>query len=269
MNEFLDSIIDFFKTQFLYILLGILVLIIGLFIIKIIKKIITKSYRKRNKDGSQLSFILSILDLLLKIVVLIISLSVMNFNTTSLIAVVSTCGVAIGLALKDSLSNIASGIIIIYNKPFKEGDYIDIDAVSGKVISINIFNTVLWTTDNKSVVIPNSTVVNNPVINYDSRPTRRVDFTFSVAYGSDMKKVSKVILEVIEKQNKILKDPSPFVRMSKQAFSAVEFSVKVWTMSNDYWDVYYDMIELVYDAFVNNNISIPFEQLDVHINKDE
>lgn len=269
MKQFFQDILNFFTSQGMYILLGILVFVAGLFAIKYIKKLCVKIFKRKNADGSKVSFVISIIDFLLKIVLLIVSLSIMNVNSTSILAVISTCGIAIGLALKDSLSNLASGIIIVYSKPFKEGDLVDINGNLGKVVGINLFNTLLCTVDNKKIVLPNSTVLNSPLTNYDSRPTRRVDFTFSVAYGTDLKKAKKVILDAISKHSKILKTPEPTVRLLAHNTSSLDFAVKVWTMTADYWDVFYDMNENVYEAFVKNNIVIPFNQLDVHITKDE
>lgn len=267
MEDLFKNIGDFFSKQCLYILLGIFVFIIGLFAIRGIKITCTKIFKRQNKDSSQASFIISMIDFVLKIVLLIISLSIMNVNSTSILAVISTCAIAIGLALKDSLSNIASGIIIVYNKPFKESDFVDINGISGNIISINLFNTILCTTDNKKIVIPNSTVLNNPLTNYDSRPTRRVDFIFSVSYQSDIEKVKNVIKEIINKHDKILKHPEPFVRLNTQSSITLDFAVKVWVMNPDYWTVYFDLTEQVYSAFKKNKIGIAVNQLEVNIKK--
>jgi small conductance mechanosensitive channel len=175
--------------------------------------------------------------------------------------------VAVGLALQGALSNFAGGLMILIFKPFKVGDFIENGAVMGTVKDITIIYTILHTVDNKVVTIPNGTLTNSNVINYSALPSRRVDIKFSAGYHDDIEKVKSVLMGVAEAHEKVLKDPAPFVRLTAQGSSSLDYTFRVWCAGPDYWDVYFDMMERVKMAFDENGISIPFQQVDVHMDK--
>ena len=186
---------------------------------------------------------------------------------TSMIALISTFGLALGLALQGGLSNIAGGLMILIFKPFKVGDYIDTHTDSGTVVDINIFYTVLLTPDNKEISLPNGSLSNSNIINYSAKKKRRIDLKYTVSYECDIDKVKKVINKVLDNETLILKDEDTFVRLGEHADSALVFYVRVWTLSKDYWDVYFNLNENIKREFDKNNIEIPYPQIDVHMKK--
>lgn len=267
MENFWDNVLNFLSNQGLKIILGIAAFFVGLLLVKLAKKIIKNFLRKKKIDGSRISFTLAIIDVLLKIVVVILSLSIMNVDTTSLLAVVSTCGVAIGLALKDSLSNIASGIIIMYNSPFKEGDYVKVNQDEGNVIGINLFSTTLKTADNKKIILPNSSVLNNPLVNYNAMPTRRIDMIFTIAYGNNIENVKNIFNEIIKNNNLILNVPKYDLQIENLTTTNIEVLLKVWVKNEHYWKVYYYLNYEVYKYFNNNDVTLPINKMNVNVKK--
>ncbi len=265
MEKFITDVKTFFTTAGLKILLGIVIIILGLLACKIVKTLLKRALARGKRDEAMSHFIVSLTDIILKIIVLVCALATMGINTASIITVLGTCGVAIGLALKDSLGNLASGVLIIYNKPFKKGDYIETPEVSGKVSTINLFNTVLLTADNKEIVIPNGTLASEHIINYSTMATRRVELKFGISYGNDYKQAKEIILDICNAHEAVLKDPEPMCRLSEHGDNALILTVRVWTANDKYWDVYYDIVERVKDAFDAAGIGIPYPQLDVHL----
>ncbi|MBO8423735.1 MAG: mechanosensitive ion channel [Firmicutes bacterium] len=265
MDTFINNVKTFFTNAGLNILLGIIVIIVGLLICKVVKIVLRRAFRRSKRDEAMSHFVISLTDIILKIIVLICALATMGINTASIITVLGTCGVAIGLALKDSLSNLASGVLIIYNRPFKKGDYIETPDVAGKVNTINLFNTVLLTSDNKEIVIPNGTLAGEHIINYSTTGTRRVELKFGISYDNDYKEAQKIILELCNAHKSVLKDPAPICRLTEHGASALILVTRVWTLTDDYWDVYFDLTEQVKDAFDAAGIGIPYPQMDVHI----
>jgi len=191
---------------------------------------------------------------------------ILGVPVTSFITILASCGVAIGLALQGSLSNFAGGLMILFFKPFKVGDYIEAAGESGTVSEISVVYTVLLTPDNKKITIPNGTLTNSVIENYSSEATRRVDFTFNTGYECDIEKVKELILKIISEHPAALKEPEPFVRLSAHGESSLTYSARVWCNSEDYWNLYFDTIEAVKNAFDENKISIPYPQIDVHVN---
>lgn len=230
-------------------------------------KIIKKSKFFRGLEDSLETFLASLINISLKILVIVIAATIVGFDVTALSAVIATFGVTAGLALQGSLSNLTGGIMILIFRPFKVGDYIDNHTDSGTVESIGIFYTTLKTPDNKVITVPNGALSNATVINYSVKDTRRVDFEFSAAYGSDIDKVNKVMLTVANANDKVLKDPAPFVALHHQEASALVFVLRVWCNSSDYWNVYFALEENMKKAFDAVGIEIPFNQLDVHLDK--
>ncbi len=232
-----------------------------------IVKLIKKSKFFRGLEDSLETFLASLIGISLKILVVVIAATIVGFDVTALSAVIATFGVTAGLALQGSLSNLTGGIMILIFRPFKVGDYIDNHTDSGTVESIGIFYTTLKTPDNKVITVPNGALSNATVINYSVKETRRVDIEFSVAYGSDIDKVNKVMQTVASANEKILKDPTPFTALLRQDASALVFVIRAWCNSSDYWDVYFSLEENMKKAFDAVGIEIPFDQLDVHFDK--
>lgn len=227
----------------------------------------SKNFQKL--DDSLETFLASLISISLKILVVVIAATIVGFDVTALSAVIATFGVTAGLALQGSLSNLTGGIMILIFRPFKVGDYIDNHTDSGTVESIGIFYTTLKTPDNKVITVPNGLLSNATVVNYSVKDTRRVDFEFTAAYGSDIDKVNKVILTVANANDKVLKDPAPFAALNRQDASALVFVLRVWCNSSDYWNVYFAIQENMKKAFDAVGIEIPFQQLDVHIDNND
>lgn len=249
----------------------VLFLIIGVIVIRVAVSIFNKIFNdpKSKLKGAAGNFLVSLIKVALVVLYVIILLSMLGVDTTSLVAIFSVLTLAISLAVQGVISNLASGIMLVATKPFEEGDYVDIDGVSGVVQHIHITCTKLVTGDNKVLTIPNSTVTAASITNYSTKDTRRVDLTFSVAYGSDVEKVKEIIMEVASKHEKILKDPAPMVRLSEHGASSLDFVTRVWAKNGDYWAVNFDMKEQVLAAFDAAGISVPFPQLDVHVVNDQ
>lgn len=234
-------------------------------IVDMIKK--SKGFKKL--DDSVESFLASLINITLKILVVVIAATIVGIDVTALSAVLATAGVTVGLALQGSLSNLTGGIMILIFRPFKVGDFIDNHSDSGTVKEIGIFYTTLHTADNKTITVPNGLLSNATVVNYSTQATRRVDMEFSVAYTSDIDKVNKVMRTVVEANDKVLKDPAPFVALLRQDASALVFVVRAWVQSSDYWNVYFYLCENMKKAFDTMGIEIPFNQLDVHFDKEQ
>lgn len=234
-------------------------------LVKVLKK--SKGFQKL--DDSLESFIASFINIALKILVVVIAATIVGIDVTALSAVIATFGVTVGLALQGSLSNLVGGLMILFFRPFKVGDFIDNHSDSGTVREIGIFYTTLVTPDNKRITIPNGLLSNATVVNASAESTRRVDMEFSVAYNSDIDKVLKVMRTVTEANSKVLKDPAPFVALLRQDASALVFVVRAWVDSANYWDIYFYLCENMKKAFDTTGIEIPFDQLDVHFDKEQ
>ena len=222
---------------------------------------------KRQIDPSLVPFLLSLTSIGLKVILLISVIGILGVETTSFAAVIGAGGLAIGLALSGTLQNFAGGVILLIFKPFKVGDFVDTQGYTGTVHSIQIFNTVLKTPDNKTIVIPNGTLSNSSMTNFTTEPTRRVDWSFGIAYGDDTQKTKNIIMELIASDQRILKDPLPMTAVSSLGDSSVNFVVRAWVNSADYWNVFFDMNEKVYNTFREKGINIPFPQMDVHLHQ--
>lgn len=246
------------------IVIAIIILIIGFNIIKIIEKGLKRENKWSKIDKSVKSFLISILSISLKTLLLLIAASIVGIPTTSFITLLGTAGVAIGLALQGGLSNLAGGVMILIFKPFKVGDFIEANGVTGNVSSITMFYTNLTTLDNKEIHLPNGSLTNNTIVNFSANPERRLDLEFNVSYDSDIDKVKKVINEVLEKSPYALKDKNHIVRLSKHADSSLTFDTKVWIDGKNYWDALYYFEEEIKKAFDKNKIEIPYPQLDIH-----
>jgi len=246
--------------------LAILTLIIGLWIINSLVKRANKHFTSK-ADPTLGSFISSLVSVILKGVLLIAVASMIGIETTSFIAVLGAAGLAIGLALQGSLANFAGGVLILMFKPFKVGDLIDTQGQIGTVKEIQIFNTILKTADNRIVIIPNGGLSNSSLININQESTRRVDLVFGIGYDDDIDKAKSVLERLASAHDKVLKDPAPMIVLGELADSSVNFTVRLWVNTPDYWTVYFDMHEAVKKSFDENSISIPYPQQDVHMHQ--
>jgi len=267
INSILDQISNIVYTYGPKLLGGILVWIIGSFIIKMFMKSFSKMMDKRKTDSSLKPFLMSLLRILLKTMLAISVLGMLGVQMTSFIAVLGAAGLAVGMALSGTLQNFAGGVIILLFKPFKIGDYIDAQGHAGIVKEIQIFNTILLELDNKTVIIPNGPLSTGSMVNYSTEPMRRVDFSFGIAYGDSVDKARKILFNLFKEEKRILTDPSYFVGLSEMADSSVNLTARAWVKGEDYWDVFFDINEKTYNAFNAEGISIPFPQMDVHLQK--
>ncbi len=261
------SLITQFATSFGLKLLGaVLIFVIGLKFTSWISKWIRTSSKLDKLDSSLRSFLTSFIKIVMYIVLVITVAMILGVPATSFITILASCGVAIGLALQGSLSNFAGGLMILFFKPFKVGDFVEASGETGTVVGISVVYTELLTPDNKRVTIPNGTLTNSVIKNYSSEEFRRVDLAFNVAYDSDDQTVKSIIQDIIDAHPQALKEPEPLVRMSAHSDSALVYTVRIWCKNSDYWAVYFDVLEGVKASFDKHNITIPFPQVDVHIN---
>ncbi len=256
-------------TSGVKILIGLLILSIGWKLIKRIVKIFNTVLEKRNIDPTIGSFLDGVINISLKILLILIVMDYVGLKTSSLVALVGSAGLAVGLALQGSLANFAGGVIILLIRPFNVGDLIDSGEHTGTVEKIGIFYTHLVTFDNKQILIPNGELANKSIVNYTSKDTRRVDLKFTVGYEQDLSKVKNALFSVINTEELILNDPPAFVAVSEHGDSAITFVVRVWTKTEDYWTVHFNLLERVKMKFDEENISIPYNQMDIHIKGNE
>ncbi|MDV5171471.1 small-conductance mechanosensitive channel MscS [Photobacterium rosenbergii] len=249
------------------ILSALVILFIGNIITKSIANGVAKMLRRKDMDEAVVEFLHSLVRYLLFVIVLIAALGRIGVQTASVVAVIGAAGLAVGLALQGSLSNFAAGVLIVAFRPFKSGDFVEIGGVSGSVESIQVFSTILKTPDNKMVVVPNASVIGGPITNYSRHKTRRIDLVIGVSYDADLKHTKAVLNRVIEADDRILKDPAPTVGVLALADSSVNFAVRPWVNTVDYWAVYFDLMQAIKEELDNENITIPFPQMDVHLNK--
>ena len=246
---------------------AVLIVIAGFIISNFIGKLVVKGLQAKGVDPSIHSFIKTVVTLILKFIFILSALSTLNFDINSFVTALGAAGVTAGIGLQSSISQLASGVQILANHPFKSGDYIDVGNVSGKVQEIKIMYTVLVTIDNKRVIIPNSYITSNNIINYNAESRRRLDLVFSIAYDNDIALAKQTLLEVVKSNELIFTDPEPLIAVKEHGASSVNLTCFVWCSADEYWNVYYYMQERVKLAFDEKGISIPFGQLDVHISK--
>lgn len=246
---------------------AIAVLMIGGWIVKLVIRGVDKGMQKGGIDPSLIPFLIGIVGMLLKVMLIISVLGMLGIEMTSFIAVLGAAGLAIGMALSGTLQNFAGGVIILLFKPFKVGDMIDAQGYLGSVHEIQIFNTILKTTDNKTIIIPNGGLSTSSMTNFSTEETRRVDWTISVGYGDDLDKARKVIKQLCDDDQRILKDPGVFIAVSELADSSVNFRVGAWVNAEHYWPVFFDMNENVYKTFNKEGLNIPYPQMEIHTSK--
>ena len=259
---YLENAIELYAVD---IAIAIVIVIVGRIVVKMLAGMTGKILTRRGVDETLRKFAMSIVSALLMTVVFIAALGQLGVETTSLVAILGAAGLAIGLALQGSLSNFASGVMLIVFRPFQAGDYVEAGGVSGAVVEVSIFTTTLLTPDKKRVIIPNSQVTGGPITNYSAEETRRIDFVFGIGYGDDIKKAKEVMLDILTTDERVLKDPAPTVGVLELADSSVNFAVRPWVKTADYWNVYFDITEKMKLRLDAEGISIPFPQNDVHL----
>lgn len=268
IGEFFHNMLQSILRSIPTIILAVVVLILGMIVCKLVLKVLGKGLDRTKLDLTVNNFVKQCCKIVLYVLLLTIVLSVLGIPATSIVTVIGTAGVAIGLALQSSLSNVAGGIMLLINKPFKIGDYILVSGVSGVVKQITILYTRLDSDSNQAIFIPNGQVSGAVVTNNNTNGTRRVDMKFSISYSDDYQKAREVILQVLSRNDRILTDPAPTVRMLEHAASSVNIAVRPWCKAADYWEVFFSVTEEVRAAFIESGISIPFDQLDVHVVKE-
>ncbi|HAS5989212.1 TPA: small-conductance mechanosensitive channel MscS [Vibrio cholerae] len=267
VNTWLTNNSDLLIQYGVNVISAILILFIGNLVVKGVAGSVANVLKKKEMDKAVVDFIHGLVRYTLFIIVLIAALSRIGVQTASVVAVIGAAGLAVGLALQGSLSNFAAGVLIVAFRPFKSGDYVEIGGVAGSVDSIQIFQTVLKSPDNKMVVVPNSAVIGGAITNYSRHETRRVDMVIGVSYKSDLQKTKRVLRETLEKDPRILKDPDMTIGVLTLVDSSINFVVRPWCKTSDYWAVYFDSMQAIKEALDANGIEIPFPQMDVHLNK--
>lgn len=248
---------------------ALLIFFIGWKLIGLAGSKFTKAMARRDIEPSLKSFIASLITVLLKVLLIVSVLGMLGVEMTSFIAILGAAGLAVGLALSGTLQNFAGGVLILLIKPFKVGDFIDAQGHMGTVREIQIFNTILKTPDNRTIIIPNGGLATGSLTNFSTESRRRVDWKFGIAYGDNADVARNLFTELIEKDERILKDPEPFIALSELGDSSVNFVVRAWVNTPDYWSVFFEMNEKIYKIFPERGLNIPFPQMDVHLQKDK
>lgn len=269
LEEAIRSLVEHGSQLGFTIIKALIVFLVGRLVINLLNKLVRKILSKRDIDPSVKTFVGSLVNVSLTILLIISVVGALGVQTTSFAALLASAGVAVGMALSGNLSNFAGGLIILLFKPYKVGDYIEAQGVGGTVKEVQMFHTVLGTVDNKVIYIPNGSLSSGVVTNFSNQTTRRVDWTFGVEYGSDYEKVKQVIESVLAKDSRILSEPAaPIIALTALADSSVNVVVRVWVNSSDYWGVYFDINKNIYATFNEVGIGFPFPQLTVHQAKD-
>ncbi len=266
VSEWLPRLVNDYVVPFaIKLVVAIIVLIIGRWIIKLIKKSIAKAMDRKKTEASLRSFLTSLTSVILNFILIIIIIGILGINTSSLVALLASAGVAIGMALSGTLQNFAGGVMILLFKPFKVGDFISAQGYEGNVKEIQIFNTIVTTLDHKVVTIPNGILSTGISVNYSKEETRRVDWTFSISYGDDYDKAKEVLLRLCQEDNRILTDPAVTVALIKLDTSSVNITLRAWVKSADYWPVFFEMNQKAYKELPAAGLNLPYPQLDVHM----
>ena len=265
LDKIIETLTLWITTYSIKIIAAVLILIIGKWLSRKVTNILTKLLEKNKVDITLTRFFDSIVYYTLLIVVLIAVAGQLGINTTSFLTIVGAAGLAIGLALKDSLSNFASGVMLIMFRPYRVGDFVTVGGVSGTVSAIDIFNTTLHSPDNQKIIVPNANITTDVITNVTANDTRRVDLVIGIGYNDDIAKAKKVIGNIIKDEKRLLETPAAKIAVSELADSSVNFVVRPWVKTSDYWDVYFDLTEKIKISFDREGISIPYPQQDVHL----
>ena len=264
----IQNLIDSGISAGKHIIAAIIIFIVGRFIIKLINRLVASILQRRHIEISVQTFLSSLVNIILTILLIITVIGALGVNTTSFAALIASAGVAIGMALSGNLQNFAGGLIILLFKPYRVGDFIDVCGVQGTVSAVQIFHTILLTPDNKAVYLPNGSTSSSTITNYSREDKRRIEWTFGIDYGEDVGRARTAILSVITADARILPDPAPFVAVGGLSDSSVDIIVRVWVPTEEYWNVYFDMHQRVYETFNEQKINFPYPQQTVHLVQD-
>lgn len=267
MENLWATALDWLSLYWLKVVGAIAILIIGRIVIGILVGVMRRLMKRANVDETLVKFLVNLSRALLMTFVVVAAINQLGVETTSFIAILGAAGLAVGFALQGSLSNFASGVMLIIFRPFKVGDYVEAGGQSGSVEEISIFTTVMKTPDNRKVIVPNGSITSSSITNYSAMDTRRVDLVFGIGYDDDIKKAKETLERLVAEDERILKDPAPNVAVSELADSSVNFVVRPWVKTGDYWGVYFDLTERVKLTFDELGISIPYPQQDVHMHQ--
>ncbi|MDX1733047.1 MAG: mechanosensitive ion channel [Halioglobus sp.] len=249
--------------------LALVIFIVGRIVVGIVVKGVKRVLNKRGFDEILVGFLTSILRWVLLLFVIVAALSQLGIDTTSMVALLGAAGLAIGLSLQDSLSNFASGVMLIVFRPFTKGNFVEAGGATGVVDKISIFTTTMTTPDNKEIIIPNGAIISNNITNFSARATRRVDMVFGISYDDDLLAAKRLLSEIIGADERILAEPAPVIALGELADSSVNFLVRPWVKSEDYWAVFWDTTETVKLRFDEAGITIPYPQMDLHVDRPE
>lgn len=264
----IQNLIDSGISAGKHIIAAVVIFIVGRFIIKLINRLVASILQRRHIEISVQTFLSSLVNIILTILLIITVIGALGVNTTSFAALIASAGVAIGMALSGNLQNFAGGLIILLFKPYRVGDFIDVCGVQGTVSAVQIFHTILLTPDNKAVYLPNGSTSSSTITNYSRENKRRIEWTFGIDYGEDVGRARTAILSVITADARILPDPAPFVAVGGLSDSSVDIIVRVWVPTEEYWNVYFDMHQRVYETFNEQKINFPYPQQTVHLVQD-
>ena len=266
VSDWLPDLVKEYLVPFgIKLVAAIVVLILGRWVIKLIKKGLTKVLLRGNTDPSLNSFVMSLVSVLLTFFLILAIVGILGINTSSLVALLASAGLAIGMALSGTLQNFAGGVMIMLFKPFKVGDFIAAQGYEGRVNSIQIFSTHILTPDNKTVILPNGALSTGPVTNFNKETDRRLDWVFSISYGDDYDQAKAVLQRLCDADARILKEPAPIIELIKMSDSSIDITVRARVKPEDYWAVFFRMNELVYKTFPEEGLHFPFPQVDVHV----
>ncbi len=267
-SKYTDMAIMYTSEYGLKIISAILIFIIGKWAVNKLTSVGKKLMLKAKVDETLVEFAESLIYFVLLLMVVVASLNALGINTTSFIAVFGAAGLAIGLALQGSLANIGAAVLIIIFRPFKVGDYVEAGGATGTVEDVNLFSTIIAPLDNRTVIVPNASIIAGNITNYSKKPNRRVDHVFGIGYGDDLKLAKETLLQIMKEDERVLDEPAPFVGVGELGDNSVNFTFRAWVVTADYWDVHFDMLEKVKLTFDEKGISIPYPQMDVHVVKE-
>jgi len=263
-SKYIDIIITYMSEYSLKVVSAILIFVIGKWAVGKLTLASKKLMQKANVDQTLVEFGESLVYFVLLLLVVLASLNTLGVNTTSFVAVFGAAGLAIGLALQGSLANIGAAVLIIIFRPFKVGDFVEAGGATGTVEDVNLFSTIIAPLDNRTIIVPNSSIVAGNIINYSKKSQRRVDHVFGIGYDDDLKLAKETLMDIMHSDKRVLAEPAPFVAVSELGESSVNFVFRAWVETADYWDVYFDTMEKVKLTFDEKGISIPYPQMDIH-----
>lgn len=269
METIWSTVSEWGEAYGMKVLAALAIFVIGRIVIGILAFTLSRLMRRSNADETLARFVNRLVRMGLLVVLVIAVLDQLGVQTMPFVAVLGAAGLAVGFALQGSLANFAAGVLLIVYRPFKTSDYVEIGGASGTVEEISIFNTVLRTSDNRVIVVPNGSIISGNIVNNSVKSTRRIDMVFGIGYDDDLRKAKEILLGLLKQDDRILDDPAPLVRVSELADSSVNFVVRPWVKSSDYWEVYWDLTEKVKLTFEAEGISIPFPQHDVHLHRED